>query len=391
MRIVHTSDWHLGKVLHGESLLDDQQYILNELTDYLIKEQAEVLLISGDLYDRPIPPVDAITLLNGFLEQLLSKIRITVIIISGNHDSAKRMSFGTKLLKTAGVHIVTDLEQCFTPIKLNDEYGEVCFYPIPFVDYAVAREYFNEPKIRNFDKAYEAILGKINEILDTTKRNICLAHAFIIGDSAEKIEQSESERPLVIGGTEYVSYSYFTNFDYVALGHIHKPQKVKQDNIRYSGSLLKYSFSEYKQKKSITDIDLQEKNNITIKQYSLTPIREVRQVKGKLTDLLTDVQYEQYKNDYVLIRLTDKGELVEPMSQLRTVFPKILKLERIAFMNNGTSKASDVKADEHVAKKTITEVFSKFYEDTTSNELSSEQLKIITKYANDTLTKGSEQ
>lgn len=363
MRILHTGDWHIGKLVHGLHMTEDQEHILKELIELLKIEKVDVLIIAGDVYDRSIPPTEAVELLDDVLSKVVLDLGIKVIMISGNHDSPDRLDFGSKLLRDRGLHIMGKLQKRIEPVILEDEYGEVHFYPIPFSEPAVVKALHHKDEVTNHDTAMKTVLAPITNELDQNIRNICISHAFVVG--TEEPETSESERPLSIGGSEYVSAEYYHPFDYVALGHLHRPQRVSKESIRYAGSLLKYSFSEAKQKKSVTLIELMEKGKITIDHRVLKPRRDLRVVEGELEDLMNREVYSLgNREDYIHAILTDKGTLYEPMQKLRSVYPNMLQLERVRMDLSGSDgdQVVDMKG------KNPAELFLEFYQKVTGEE-----------------------
>jgi len=363
MKILHTGDWHIGKLVHGLHMTEDQEYVLNELIELLTKEKVDVLIIAGDVYDRSIPPTEAVELLDHVLSKVVLDLGIKVIMISGNHDSPDRLDFGSKLLRDRGLYIAGKLQKRIEPVILEDEYGEVHFYPIPYSEPAMVKALYQKDEVTNHDIAMKTVLSRVTEELDQNIRNICISHAFVVG--TEEPETSESERPLSIGGSEYVSAEYYHPFDYVALGHLHRPQKVSKETIRYAGSLLKYSFSEAKQKKSVTLIDLKEKGEMTIEHRSLEPRRDLRVIEGDLEDLMNPEIYSLgNREDYIHALLTDTGTLYEPMQKLRSVYPNILQLERVRM------ELSDFDGNQVVEMKgkSPTQLFLEFYRKVTGVE-----------------------
>ena len=362
MKILHTGDWHIGKLVHGKHMTQDQEYVLEQLVDLLVEEKAEVLIIAGDVYDRSIPPTEAVELLDSVLSKIVLDLGIQVIAISGNHDSADRLDFGSKLLKDRGLHIVGKLQQKTEPVVLQDAFGEVRFYPVPYAEPAVVKALFEKEQSLSHDEAMKTVLQPITDGLDENLRNVLIGHSFVVG--TEEPERSESERPLSIGGAEYVSAGYYTPFDYVALGHLHRPQRVMTERIRYAGSLLKYSFSEADQKKSVTLIDLKEKGNIEIRQHSLSPRRDLRVITGELEELMgEDVAALGNAEDYIQAVLTDRGTLYEPMQKLRSVYPNVLDLDRIRTEVIGAEGEEVVQ----MKGKNPIELFTEFYGKVTGN------------------------
>jgi len=378
MRILHTGDWHLGKLVHGLHMTEDQKYMLDQLKQLLIKEKVDVLIIAGDVYDRSIPPTEAVELLDDTLSEIVMSLKIKVFMIAGNHDSPDRLDFGGKILKSNGLHISGRLTKDIQAISLEDEFGPVNFYMIPYVEPALVRSMYDLDACRSHEEAMTHVMENLSESLDINERNICIGHAFVIG--AENLETSDSERPLAIGGSEYVDVSLYEAFDYTALGHLHRPQKVKRETIRYAGSLLKYSFSEATQKKSVTLIDMKEKGQIDISQHHLRPLRDLRLIKGELEDLLKEEVYSLgNKEDYICAVLTDRGKLYEPMKQLRAVYPNILLLERASKLveDNGEKDKVDIKS------KSLDEQFLDFYHFISDEEATEDEKSVFSKVYQD--------
>lgn len=366
MKIIHTSDWHIGKRVNGVSMIEDQQYVLQSLIELIKEEKPDVLIIAGDLYDRSVPPTSAVELLDAVLSEILVKEKVKIIAISGNHDNPSRVSFAGNVLKRQGLHIYGDIS------KPNEyiEYEKVRFYPIPYMEPAVYREKFNLEDVKSHQDMMTDILSDID--LSEEYFNICIAHGFIT--NSRNIEISDSVRPLSIGGQEYIDASLFEKFDYVALGHLHRPQKVKVPFIRYSGSLLKYSFSEVNQKKTITCLEINNKA-LDIQQRSLKIKRDLKIIKGTLNELISLGQSEKIDvNQYYKAILTDDQALIEPMAKLRQVFNYVLKLEyqwdQVQLGNEETSANKDFKQSEPLA------LFKNFYKNMSPKPLDEEKEQV---------------
>lgn len=370
MRIVHTGDWHIGKIVNGISMIDDQRHILNELIKILQEQNADVLVIAGDIYDRSIPPVEAVELLNEVFSKILLELKIPILAISGNHDSGDRLSFGSELLKSSGLHIQGVYKNSIEKVTLRDEFGDMDFYLLPYASPEVVREIHKNEKIKSFDLAMEETIKAVETSIDKDSRNVLIAHAFVIGG-----ESSESERPLSIGGSEYVETKHFERFNYTALGHLHGPQRVYRDNIRYSGSLLKYSFSECKQNKSITVVDIDGNGNIEYNLIPLTPTRDMREIKGELQNLIDEVVIKnENTEDYIHAILTDDIELMEPMSKLRAIYPNIMKL---TLLPKSFKDEIAISKSESYNKKSTIELFEEFYTNISGKEFDDEKKKVI--------------
>ncbi len=327
MKIIHSADWHLGKLINNIFMTEDQAYILERLKETLIETEAEVLVVAGDVYDRSIPPVDAITLLNQFVWEVVENLNIKVIMCSGNHDSSERLSFGSELLRNKGLYIVGKNDQGFETIEIKGRGNEVVnFHVVPYMTPFEARQRFDNPDIKTSDDLMAYIREQIKRKMDGTHLNVIVAHGFVVG--TEMPEESDSERPLNIGGTEAISYSHFVDFDYAALGHLHNPQRAGRDYIRYSGSLLKYSFSENQVHKGVVEVEVQNGQESKFKFHFLRPIRDMRVIKGPLEQLTSsEILAENSQDDYIHAILTDSGALMDPMNTLRSVYPNILSLE----------------------------------------------------------------
>jgi len=278
MRFVHTADWHLGRILHGVHLTEDQAYVLDELIEIVRDARPDVVIVAGDIYDRAVPPQDAVSLLDDVLSRLVAKVGVPVVLIAGNHDSPERLSFGARLLANSNLHVFGPLLPEYRPVVLEDNYGPVNIYAIPFAEPPVVREKIGGNDIRDHDSALRQILQHIRAKQPTDRRSILVVHAAVVGGKT-----SDSERPLSIGGSETVDPAIFEGFDYVALGHLHQPQSSGEDHIQYSGSILKYSFSEASHRKSVTIVEMDATGKCAIERIVLSPRRDVRRIKGKST------------------------------------------------------------------------------------------------------------
>lgn len=370
MKILHTGDWHIGKLVNGVHMTKDQEFILEELINLIKKEKPEVLIIAGDIYDRSIPPTDAVKLLDKCFAEILIKNDTKIIGIAGNHDSPNRVAFGSEIFNEQGLYLKGELLDFVEPITI----GKANFYLIPYVEPAVIKENFGQKNIKSHDDGMKFILDSIK--LDPKAINICIAHGFIT--NSDTIETSDSVRPLSIGGSEYVSADYFEKFDYVALGHLHRPQKVKHDYIRYSGSLLKYSFSEVNQKKTVTLVEFSDDKELSINEISLPIRRDMKVLEGTLDEIVNLGKSETIDIDhYYKIILTDEGQLMEPMAKLRQVYNNVLKLEFKRILRN--DKNSNTSADENFEKKSNLDLFETFYEGMTEKSFSTSKKELTAK------------
>ena len=376
MKIFHMGDWHIGKLVNGFYMTEDQEYILEKLCNLIEEKKPDVLIIAGDLYDRSVPPVHAVELLNKYLRKIVKDLNTKVIAIAGNHDSNERIDFASSLLCESGLYIYGNLKKAIDKITLEDEYGKVNFYPIPYADVPVVREVFKDENIKSYDKAFEKIIEEISKDFNEDERNVAIAHGYITkisDDEVESLEECDSEKPLAIGGTEFINYKHFEKFNYTALGHLHGPQRVGRENIRYSGSLMKYSFSEVNQKKGITIVDIDKDGKTNVEFLEIKPRRDFRVIKGKLEDLLKG--YKDEKNDdYIKVILEDKGEILDPMAKLRAIYPNIMELIREEKLLNKSYKEA---LGEEVKKKSKMDLFKSFYNEVSLEELDSDEISIM--------------
>ncbi|EKO3925586.1 exonuclease SbcCD subunit D [Vibrio metschnikovii] len=323
MKFLHTSDWHLGRHFHNVSLLDDQRQVLNQLIDYITLHPVDALLIAGDIYDRSVPPTTAIELLDDVLTRICQQLHTPVIMIPGNHDGAKRLGFAAQHMQSSGLHIISDFTQMLQPVVLSSEQaGEVAFYGMPYSDPEQVRDAFKN-KVSTHDQAHQFLCQQIVDTFNPAQRHVLLSHCFVDGAST-----SDSERPLSIGGADCVNHQHFLPFDYVALGHLHQPQYKGQDYIRYSGSLMKYSFSEQYHKKGMTLVELNQEGFVSAQPIPLTAPHDMRIIEGELEALLAQGQQDPHADDYLLVRLMDKHAILDPMEKLRKVYPNVLHLEK---------------------------------------------------------------
>ncbi len=381
MKIFHTGDWHIGKSVNGFYMTEDQEFIMKQFYEEIQNEKPDVVLIAGDLYDRSVPPVQAIELLNKVLGKIVRELNTPVIAIAGNHDSNERIDFASELLKQSGLYISGTLKREIQKITINDEHGPVNFYPIPYADPPVVRDLFQDESIKNHDDAMKKVVDSINSTINKDERNVAMAHGYVTYVKNEDVvatllEESESEKPLSIGGTALINAAYFDAFNYTALGHLHGPQKVGTNKVRYAGSILKYSFSEVKQKKGITIVNLDEKGGVEIDFHEFKPRRDFRIITGELKELIKhDVSSLANKEDYIKVVLKDKGELLDPMSKLRSVYPNVMELVR----EDRLKVASTRNVAVNVREKSKLSLFDSFYEEIQGEKCSEEETQVMVK------------
>lgn len=365
MKIIHLADLHLGKRVNEFSMCEDQKYIINQILEIIDEKKPDCIIIAGDVYDKSVPPVEAVELLDYFLIQLSNR-KLPVFIISGNHDSPERLAFGSSLMESSQVFVSPAYDGTVKKITLNDEFGAVNFYLLPFIKPTTVRQFFPEEKIEDYNDAVKAALKNLS--LNKKERNVLVAHQFVTGaqtcDSEEKF----------VGGMDNVSAELFFDFDYTALGHIHGPQKIIRENIRYSGTPLKYSFSECKHKKSVLFIELKEKENFSYECIPLKPLHDMREIKGTYDQIMLKKNYENTNTeDYVHITLTDEEDIPEVFSKLRTVYKNLMKID---YDNLRTQSYKNI-SENIVETASPLALFENFYELQNNSKLDEESRKIL--------------
>lgn len=361
MRIFHTADWHLGKVLQGVSLIDEQRFVLEQFISAVRSEKPDAVIIAGDLYDRSVPPAEAVSLLDEVLWTLTVECRTPVLAISGNHDSPARLQFGSRLMQSTGLHIAGRLGEdgTCTEVELADEYGKVVFHLIPFADPSIVRNALQDHSVTSHQQAMDALIRKIGG-WDAAERHVAIAHAFVTPHGGPEDNTSDSERPLSIGGTEYVAAELFSRFNYTALGHLHQAHHVGTETIRYAGSPMKYSISEENHKKGFLVIEMDAEGSVKVEKRPLQQKRDIRSVKAALEDLL---QMER-SDDYIFVKLLDQAPILSPMEKIRSVFPNALHVERIISRGSAGSGENHIPDLEQLDDRAL---FRAFYEEMTGN------------------------
>ncbi|MFP7477422.1 exonuclease SbcCD subunit D [Terribacillus saccharophilus] len=355
MKLLHTADWHLGKIVNSVHMTEDQALILEQIKTIIDREQPDAVIVAGDLYDRAIPPRDAVELLNNTWNWLIGDKEIPVLSISGNHDSPDRLDFGSQLFKASKLYIETKLRPGMTPVTLEDQHGPVHFHLIPYTEPADVRAFFGDDSITTHQRAMEQIVTYITDTYDMSERHVFVGHAFLAGG----MESDSEERLSMIGGSPYVDASLFQPFTYAAFGHLHQAQRIGSDHIRYSGSPLKYSFSEANHKKSVTMVEIDADGFQSFEKIDLVPKRDMRIMEGFFDELMEGTAGNQ--DDYLHIRLLDDGQLLDPMGKLRKLYPNILRLERKAKV--GASSMSDIKQIKEKQRMSHMQLFAAFYEE----------------------------
>jgi exonuclease SbcD len=361
MKFIHTSDWHIGRQFHNVSLLDDQRHVLEQIVGYIQSESVDALVIAGDIYDRSVPPAKAVELLDQFITRICSEMNTPVILIPGNHDGAERLRFGSRQLRSAGLHILGDLKRVTEPVLITAGETTVAFYGIPYNDPETVRNLFSAD-VTSYDDAHSYLVDEITTVMRNDLANVLISHCFLEG-----AQESESERPLSIGGADRVSYKPCVNFDYVALGHLHSPQYKGEEFIRYSGSILKYSFSEEKHNKGVTLVEVNDQS-VTSRHLPLQPLRDMRIIEGELQTILEQGKVDPNNDDYLLVRLTDRHAILDPMGKLRAVYPNVLHLEKPGMLATGEQKMNK----ENLQRGEL-EMFRDFFVQITGKPVSEEQ------------------
>ena len=367
---MHLADLHLGKRVNGFSMMEDQEYLLNRILEIMEEEQPDGLLIAGDVYDKTIPPAEAVRLMDDFLTAVAAK-HVPVFLISGNHDSAERVAFGHQLMQGSGIWISPVYDGTIRHHTLEDRWGEVNIYLIPFLRPSVVRSFFPDVEIEDYTDALRTIIENLQ--VDTSRRNVVLAHQFVTAAGALP-ETCDSEQ-LSVGGLDRVDGSVFSPFDYTALGHLHGPQRVGSETIRYAGSPLKYSFSELHQKKSVTVAELRAKGETEIRQIPLQPRREMIELRGTFEEILEEARKKgELQTDYYHMILTDETDVVDALSRLREYYPNIMLLD---YDNRRTRSQKEVEQLDRVEERTPGELFAALYEQQNGQEMDSDRKEYL--------------
>lgn len=378
MKLIHLSDLHIGKRVYEYSMNEDQQHIISEILGIIADEAPDCVMIAGDVYDRPVPSADAVGIFDDMLFRL-SETGIPVFIISGNHDSPERLAFGNRLIDKSGIHLSPVYDGNVTPFTLHDSFGDVNIYMLPFIKPASVRRFFEDEEISSYTDAVKAAVSHME--IDTSARNILVTHQFVTGAL-----RSESE-DISVGGTDNVDASVFDCFDYVALGHLHRPQNVGSERIRYCGSPLKYSFSEAGHEKSVTVAELSGKGSLTVRTVPLVPLHDMKELKGSYEELTLKSTYENtsYRDDYMHITLTDELDIPDAVSKLRVIYRNLMKLD---YDNARTRSGGTVTGVDVPENMSPAELFARFYKQQNGCDMTDEQTAYIRELTENT---GGEQ
>ncbi|SDF76523.1 exonuclease SbcCD subunit D [Marvinbryantia formatexigens] len=366
MKLLHISDLHIGRRVNEFSMLEDQRYILNEILRIAKEQKVDGILAAGDIYDKSVPPAEAVQLLDDFFTRT-ARAGILLYVISGNHDSAERVAFGAGLFDQGGIYISPVYHGKIEPVRQKDAYGYVNIYLIPFLKPAAVHRFFPEKKTETYQEAFAAVLEELQP--DCTQRNVVVAHQFFTG-----AVRSESE-DLSLGGLDNIDAGLLEQFDYAALGHIHRPQKLGRETIRYCGTPLKYSFSEAGDTKSVTVVELKEKGNVTVETIPLKPLRELREIRGTYEEVTLKENYEQTNvTDYMHITLTDEEDIPGAAAKLRAIYPNLMKLD---YDNRRTRENRMITGAAAVQTKTPLELFEELYRLQNNQEMTEEQKQYV--------------
>lgn len=366
MKFLHLSDLHLGKRVNEYSMINEQKYILDQILDVADSEHTDAIIIAGDVYDKSIPSSEAVTLLDSFLTKLCEK-KLPTFIISGNHDSAERISFGSKIMNMGGIYLSQIFNGSITPYTITDSYGKVNIYLMPFIKPVNVNSIYDDANVESYTDAMKYVIDKMN--IDCSQRNVLVAHQFVTGASLSGSEVS------AVGGLDNVDASVFSCFDYTALGHIHSSQNIGSNKVRYCGTPLKYSLSEVNSTKSITIVEIKEKENLTITEIPLIPLHDMREIRGKYSEIIAKENYiGTNTNDYVYITLTDEEEIPDIVELLRAVYPNIMS---VSYDNKRTKTNNIISSDDNIKIKSPLEIFEDLYRLQNNTELSDEQKKYL--------------
>ena len=362
MKLIHLSDLHIGKRVNEISMIEDQEFILRQILQIIDAEKADAVLIAGDVYDKSVPSAEAVTLFDDFLCELAQR-KVPTLIISGNHDSPERLAFGGRLMEECGIHISPVYDGSVATVTLSDEHGEVDFWLLPFIKPAHVRRYFPDAGVESYTDACRVAVEHMG--IDTALRNVLLTHQFVTGSIT-----CESEE-ISVGGTDNVDASVFADFDYVALGHIHGPQNIGSNKIRYCGTPLKYSFSEEHHHKSVTIVNLGPKGELELSLRPLTPKHDLRSIRGTFAELTDKAFYSgTATDDYLQVILTDEEDVPDAIGKLRVIYPNMMKL---TYDNTRTRVNQVIDGAEDVQRKSPLELFDELYELQNNQPMSEEQ------------------
>jgi len=384
MRFLHTADWHLGRLFHQVHLTEDQDHVLRQLVEVARGARVDAVVVAGDVYDRAVPPPEAVRLLDDVLAELLLGVKVPVIVAAGNHDSPERLAFGSRIVSAQGLHLFGLPSPDAKPVVLTDQHGPVSFYVAPYAEPALVRERLAAPEAADHDSAMGAVVSSMLAAHPPDGRAVFVGHAFVQGGTG-----SDSERPLSVGGAGTVSASHFAPFCYAALGHLHRPQAMAGGRIRYAGALLKYSFDEVGQGRSVTVVDIDAAGRCAVEAIVLRPRRELRRIEGTLEELLSGGglsvpgsgagggQPDPSSDDYIVARLTDPRPVLDPIGRLRRIYPNVLCIERAPALG----RPGEVEPSGDWRQRNHDELFTTFFEGMTGRPPTAEEQDVFVKVA----------
>jgi len=370
LKFFHTADWHLGKLVQGVYMTDGQRYVLDQFIESIKEEKPDAVIIAGDLYDRAVPPTEAVALLDEVLEKIVVELKTPILAIGGNHDSPGRLHFGSSLMKDNGYFIAGQITKDIEPVVLEDEHGEVHFHLVPFADPSVVRHLHDDENITNHNDAMIKVTDQIKENMKKDVRHVFVGHAFVTKHGESENNTSDSERPIAIGGAEYVSARLFESFNYTALGHLHQAHYVLNETIRYAGSPMKYSISEEHHNKGFLVVEMDIEGNVEVEKRDLIPMHDMRSVQGTIDE----IQTHPISKDYVFVKLLDETPVLFPMEKVRSVYPNAMHVERKIHI---PISSIERESGTEFKKKDDVELFKSFYEEMEDDIADDETTKLF--------------
>jgi len=380
MKFFHTADWHLGKLVQGVYMTEGQRCVLDQFIEAVKEEQPDAVIIAGDLYDRAVPPTEAVALLDEVLAKIVMELKTPVLAVGGNHDSPGRLNFGSSMMRENGYFIAGQVTKDIEPVVLKDEYGEVHFHLVPFSDPSVVKHLHDDITISTHNDAMKKITNLIRDNMDENARHVFVGHAFVTKHGESENNTSDSERPIAIGGAEYVSAHLFESFDYTALGHLHQAHFVLNESIRYAGSPLKYSISEEHHNKGFFIIEMDGEGNTTVEKRELIPQHDMRTVEGTIDE----IQRHMVNEDYVFVKLLDETPVLFPMEKVISVYPNAMHVERKMHIPVTTTGQPD---QTEYRKQDDIELFKSFYQEMKGNVADDETTALFLEILHDVMDK----
>lgn len=353
MKLFHTADWHLGKLVQGVYMTEDQRYVLDQFIAAIREEKPDAVIIAGDLYDRAVPPTDAVALLDDVLKTIIVDLKTPVLAIAGNHDSPGRLQFGSQFMRENGYYIAGQMTERIEPVVLTDVYGEVHIYLVPFADPSIVRNVYDEPSISTHEDAMRKVIETIESSMEPDARHIFVGHAFVTPHGEHEENTSDSERPIAVGGTEYIPASLFEGFHYTALGHLHRAHYVKHETIRYAGSPLKYSISEEHHEKGYYIVELDGEGAVKVEKKTLTPKRDMRTIEATIEEIKT----HEKSDDYIFVQLLDETAVLHPMEKIRAIYPNAMHVMRKVRLGTAQSVVQEGRKKDQLTDEQLFEAF----------------------------------